>query len=277
MTSPKTDLPLVTNGMIWDGVTEYSDVRPSGLLAVYLLRMYGDGTRRFSERYVSPNPMQDLLRRQALGWDPIGVTLTNPYYYLNVGFLAYDGSLSNESVNQYFQVQNFRAHAARFAHQLDAGMGTHTLLSADERDRLIVHQSLSAMIGSAARRYAEWDAIDPEELIVGGEFDGTLLWKHHDRTVQDYIDIDAALCGQCDIDEYAREFFFSADLPAFRRVWRQGLIYSADRTMNPWTPNLFDAAAGNVSDFHEDLDAHFQKMLRHYAQVVAVQDRTDRQ
>ena len=254
----------------------YQNVKPPGVGAIYLLRMYGDGTRRFSEHRGVSKPDQRLREQAAAGWEQIGVTFRRCWYHhLNTGFLAYDGSpFRLEPVNQYFELNAFRAHAARFAHQLDTGMGTHTLLSADERDRLIVHQSLSAMIGSAARRYAEWYTIDPEELIVGGEFDGTLLWKHHDRTVQDYIDIDAALCGQCDIDEYAREFFFSADLPAFRRVWRQGLIYSADRTMTPWTPNLFDAAAGNVSDFHEDLDAHFHKMLRHYAQVVAVQDRT---
>ena len=50
MTSPKTDhLPYVYGGMIWDGVTEYLDERPPGMGSVWLLRMYGDGTRRFSE------------------------------------------------------------------------------------------------------------------------------------------------------------------------------------------------------------------------------------
>ena len=78
MTSPKTDLPLVANGMIWDGVTEHSDVRPAGVGVVYLLRMYGDGTRRFSERFGSSDPMEHLLRQQALGWDPIGVTVCEP-------------------------------------------------------------------------------------------------------------------------------------------------------------------------------------------------------
>ena len=63
----------------------------------------------------------------------------------------------------------YKAHAARAAHQLNIAMGSHTFLSADERDRLIVHQTLSAFIGSAARRsYLEWGAIDPEQLIVGG-------------------------------------------------------------------------------------------------------------
>ena len=41
--------------------------------------------------------------------------------------------------------------------------------SASEADRLTVQRSLSVMIGSAARRYAVWEAIDPQELIVGGD------------------------------------------------------------------------------------------------------------
>ena len=37
-------------------------------------------------------------------------------------------------------------------------------------------------------------------------------------------------------------FLKHADLPAFRRAWRQGIIYSADRTVTPWAPALFDVA-----------------------------------
>ena len=109
-------------------------------------------------------------------------------------------------------------------------MGHHTLQSAEESDRLTVHRTLSAMIGSAARRYDEWDLVDPEELIIGGTYDGTLLWK---RNEQDYIDVDAALCGQCDGATFARRFLKHADLPAFRRAWRQGIIYSSRPHRDP--------------------------------------------
>ena len=133
--------------------------------------------------------------------------------------------------NQHYQLQNFRAHAARFAHQLGAAMGPQEpLQEAPEADRITVHDTLAAMIGSAARRYDEWDTVDPEELILGGQHDGTLLWK---RNEQDYIDVDEALCGQCDGATFARRFLKHADLPAFRRAWRQGIIYSADRTVTP--------------------------------------------
>ena len=276
-------LPFVSPGIIWDGVTEYQDHGPPGHQGVYLLHMYGDGTRRFSDWVGHGSPMTGF-RYYSEAWETtnIGVAIERPYirvdgentYYSDgKGFLNYDGTMSFEPVNQFFYSNPFTSHAARFAHQLDITMGGHTLLGADERDRLIVHQSLSAIIGAAARRYAEWDAIDPEDLIIGGNFDGTPLWKNHERTVQDYIDTDIALCGQCDIDIFAREFYFEADLAEFRREWRQGIIYSANRTTTPWSTALFDVAPGSVSDFHDELDNYFHKMLRHYAQVVAVQDR----
>ena len=75
--------------------------------------------------------------------------------------------MSNEAVNQYFELNAFRTHAARFAHQLDASMGHHTLASADERDRLTTYNTLADLIGNAWRKFQEWYDVDPEELIVG--------------------------------------------------------------------------------------------------------------
>ena len=229
--------------------------------------------------------MSHMRHWVSTGWGTnIGITIENPrptlatLYTDGKGFLELRRHDVAWPVNQFYDLNPYKAHAARFAHELDAVMGHHTLASAEEADRLTVHQTLSAIIGSAARRYAEWEAIDPEQLIVGGTYDGTPLWQHHDRTVQDYEDIDAALCGQCDIDIFAREFYFEAGLPAFRSAWRQGIIYSADRSTTPWSPTLFDVPPAGVStsEFHDELDVYFHKMLRHYAQVVAAQDRESR-
>ena len=148
-------------------------------------------------------------------------------------------------------------------------MGHHTMQAATENDRLTVHRTLAAMIGVAARRYAEWELIDPEELILGGTYDGTLLWK---RNEQDYIDTDEALCGQCDGATFARRFLKKADLPAFRRAWRQGIIYSADRTVTPWAPELFDVATAPAEDFYDALDAAYDGMIDHYDEVSGAQD-----
>ena len=146
-------------------------------------------------------------------------------HHRNLSYLAYDGTMSEEYVDQVAYLLDYRAHASRFAHQLDDAMGHYTLASSSEEDRLTVHNALSAMIGSAWRRYDEWDLIDREELIVGGTYDGTPLWK---RNLEDYIQIDEALCGQCDASTFARRFLFHADLPAFRRLWRQGIPWTGD-------------------------------------------------
>ena len=93
--------------MIWDGVTEYQDDKPpdvvgtSGCFACtgMALAVSAKDLRQ------PPIPMQHLLRQQALGWDPIGVTFANPFDYLNIGFLAYDGSLSNEATQSVFRAE----------------------------------------------------------------------------------------------------------------------------------------------------------------------------
>ena len=210
--------------------------------------------------------MVTLNRKMDEGWQTIGITLHDMNYFRrDGGFLDYDGSLSHEAVNQHYQVKNFRAHAARFAHELDAAMGHHTLASASEDDRLTVHRTLAAMIGSAERRYKEWELVDEQELIVGGTYDGTLLWK---RYREDYEAIDTGLCGQCDIATFARRFLLHADLPAFRRSWRQGTIYMPDRSTTPWSPAIYDAAPGSVEDFYDQLDGNYSDMLFHYDNVV---------
>ena len=273
MTSPP-ELPHIQPGTIWDGVTEYNDGMPEGLGGIYLLRMLRDKTRRFSEWRGTSHPMTEMGRMIDRGWETFGITYTYPYRIINDNsyesvFLGYDGILGLEPVNQYFALNQYQAHAARFAHQLDDAMGHHSLQSATEEDRLTVYHALVFMIGVAAQKYLVWDAVDPEELIVGGVYDGTLLWK---RDADEYAEVDRILCGQCDIATFARRFLFHADLPAFRRLHRQGIVYSADRTMDPWAPTLFDVASSPAEDYYEALNEFYHLMLRHYDNVSGVQD-----
>ena len=268
MTSPNTtpELPYITSGIIWDGVTEYNRETPPGFPAGRMLRLFRDGTRQFTENWGLYTPvMFSLNSRRDAGWENIGITFQSISGFRDGGFFDYDGTLTKNPVNQHYLIKLFREHAARFAHELDAAMGHHTLYSAEESDRLIVHRTLAAMIGNAAVRYEEWEAVNPEELIVGGVYDGTLLWK---RNEEEYIGIDTALCGQCDIATFARRFLFNADLPAFRRAWRQGIIYSADRSTTPWSPLLFDVVPAPFEDFYDKLDLYYHKMLEHYDHVV---------
>ena len=266
MASPKTDhLPLIPAGLIWDGVTEYQNVKPPGVGTIFLLRMYGDKTRRFSETRGVVAPMERLREATADGWEQIGVTFTEPGLHFNFGFLAYDGSLSFDPVNQWFELNPFREHAARFAHQLDSAMGHHTLASADERDRLATYNTLADLIGNAWRRFQELVDIDPEELIVGGNFDGTLLWK---RDLDEYRSVHDYLCGECDIATFARRFILNANLDLFRRIYRQGLVYATNRDVSPWEPRFIDVATSPQSSFYEQLRVDYHLALTHYDHVI---------
>ena len=148
-------------------------------------------------------------------------------------------------------------------------MGHHTLYSAEESDRLIVLNTLADLIGNGWRRFQEWDVIDPEELIVGGEYDGTLLWK---RDRAEFESVDAYLCGECDIATFARRFLLKANLPLFRRVYRTGLVYATNRDTTRWEPRFVDVATTPHSSFYEQLRVDYHRALTHYDNVVGVQD-----
>ena len=279
MTSPNLapdGLPYVEAGMIWDGVTVYHNGRPSGVSTVRILRMYGDGTRRFTESVGTSRPMDQLGHRADDGWEPIGIAIEGLRSSWRTDFLNYDGLFSSEPVNQIFYTNTFRAHAARYAQHLNATLNFDVLKSADEWKRLTVKQTLSAMLGIAAKRYDKWDEDDPEERIAGpGAYAGTLLWK---RFEQDYIDTHEALCGHCKLDLYAQEFFFDADLAAFRDLGRQGIVYVPDHSTTPWSPTLFGSVnqtVQTVGEFYNDLDTRYLQLIRYYAQVVAKLDRVE--
>ena len=278
MTSP--NLPFVYTGLIWDGVTEYLNTIPAGIGTVYILRMIGDGSRRYTE-YQGTNRPMDILRRfstQDDVWETMGVTYENGAVSLvehGIGYMDYDGSTGPEPVNQIPYLQAFRTHAARFAHQLDAGMGVHTLLSAEERDRLIILNANTDLIGNAWHRYEAWKAVDPEERIIGGNNDGTLLWKHG---LPDMQEVDRILCGQCGQAQFAQLIYEYADLPAMRRNYRDnGLVYSLDRSTTPWSPVLFDVAPGSPPfvDYYESLDAGYKTARLHYYHTVGASDIAD--
>ena len=147
-------------------------------------------------------------------------------------------------------------------------MGHHSLTGASEENWLITYQTLSSMIGSAWGKYLEWEAINPQELIAGGTYDGTLLWK---RNLPEYIAVDLGLCGQCKIATLARQFLFKADLSAFRSVWRQGIVYGINMATTPWSPQLYDVpdqALPPYSAYYEDLDANYHLALNYYDEVV---------
>ena len=170
-----------------------------------------------------------------------------------------------EPPNQVPYLQTYQRNAAVSAHDLQVTLGTDVMQSATADDYNTVKHSFIHLIGAAWQRYVEWATVDPEELIIGGNFDGTLLWR---RYLDDHAATDEALCGTCDIANFARRFYFHANLPLFRRLHRSGIIYSVDRSANPWEAQIFDLASQPVSQYYDDLDTAYHEALRYYDENV---------
>ena len=170
-----------------------------------------------------------------------------------------------EPVNQVPILQQYQRNAAVSAHDLQVTLGTDVMQSATDDDYQTVKHSFIHLIGAAWQRYVEWATVDPEELIVGGNYDGRLLWR---RYLDDHAATDAALCGTCDIANFARRFYFHANLPLFRRLRRSGIIYSVDRTANPWEASIFAVASQPESQYYDDLDTAYHEALRYYDERI---------
>ena len=94
-----------------------------------------------------------------------------------------------EPVNQVPLLSLYQRNAAVSAHDLQVTLGTDVMQSATDDDYQTVKHSFIHLIGAAWQRYVEWATVDPEELIVGGNYDGTLLWR---RYLDDHAATDAA-------------------------------------------------------------------------------------
>ena len=205
------------------------------------------------------------------GWETIGVTFDpgqGTFLIADYGpivYLDYDGSMTTEPVNQIPYLQTYQRNAAVSAHDLQVTLGTDVMQSATDDDYQTVKHSFIHLIGAAWQRYVEWALVDPEELIIGGNFDGTLLWR---RYLDDHAATDEALCGTCDIANFARRFYFHANLPLFRRLRRSGIIYSVDRSANPWEASIFDVASQPESQYYDDLDTAYHEALRYYDERI---------
>ena len=182
-----------------------------------------------------------------------------------MAYLDYDGSLTTEPVNQIPYLQTYQRNAAVSAHDLQVTLGTDVMQSATAADYNTVKNTFIHLIGAAWQRYVEWAPVDPEELIIGGNYDGTPLWS---RYLADHAATDDALCGTCDIANFARRFYFHANLPLFRRLHRSGIIYSVDRTANPWEARLFAVASQPESQYYDDLDTAYHEALRYYDERI---------
>ena len=251
MISPKTRPRRTTvtskPGTIWDGITEYRRCSPvQGWQVSYLLRMYGDGTRRFSEFSATAVPRTRTARSDGRNRDgrQIGVILyVGPMLDITckrwISRLRWHAD-SLEPVNQTFYTNNFRAHAARYAQHLNATLGfdVHSRQRTSGND-WSSNKLLSALLGSAQRSYNTWDEDDPYGT------DRPAVQLRRDVQVEA---VRAALqghsrqrcVGSASLTYTRRNSYFEADLAAFKSLWRQGIIYSSNHDTTPWSPKIFD-------------------------------------
>ena len=253
-----------------------------------IVRLASDGSRRILDANTirtSPSlPTWEDIRDVRLGfwpdspivfWGPLNDVISLNSALIRAGrdgwYLPYppaDGIAVypvEEPVNQVPILQQYQRNAAVSAHDLQVTLGTDVMQSATDDDYQTVKHSFIHLIGAAWQRYVEWATVDSEELIVGGNYDGTLLWR---RYLDDHAATDAALCGTCDIANFARRFYFHANLPLFRRLRRSGIIYSVDRTANPWEASIFAVASQPESQYYDDLDTAYHLALRYYDERI---------
>ena len=220
MTSPANPFDVAygyqfQDGDIWPRLLNYVD-------GDYWIALAGDGSRRIVDWRIvdiSPGQLGQELYDRNPGLpihycrDILGTT------YLVGWYAGYDWRPTPERVNQIPYLQVYQRNAAVSAHDLQVTLGTDVMQSATAADYNTVKNTFIHLIGAAWQRYVEWAAVDPEELIVGGVYDGTPLWS---RNLADHAGTDEALCGTCDIANFARRFYFHANLPLFRRCTGAG-------------------------------------------------------
>ena len=78
-----------------------------------------------------------------------------------------------------------------------------------------------------------------QELIVGGNYDGTPLWS---RYLDDYATTDRSLCSQCNIATFARQVLKRGNIALLKRLVRSGIVYAIDRNLTPWGATIFAVA-----------------------------------
>ena len=60
----------------------------------------------------------------------------------------------------------------------------------------------------------------------------------------------------------------------FARLWRQGIVYRADRDTTPWSPTIFDVAQSPHGEFYAELTEFFYTMLEFYDHVIGPAEHT---
>ena len=151
------------------------------------------------------------------GFKPIDPTPT---------WLAYDWTLSDDPVNQWAYVHEWRADVSRFCHSFDALPGFESFRQLAAATKVTAYQVGQTMGGHAWERLAFWltyDASLSDDWKLGIVFDPV-------KKARD------AVCIECQSPDAALRLARSINPTTFAAKLALGRIHATDRTARVWEP-----------------------------------------
>ena len=109
-----------------------------------------------------------------------------------------------------------------------------------------------------------------KQLIIGGNFDGTPRWS---RDLDQYIAIDEALCGQCDIADIRPALLLERRPCGIRALYggrALSIVPTAQLRRGRRQSSMY--AQLPHAEFYAELTEFFYGMLEHYDHVIGVLD-----
>ena len=258
-------MPDIEYGAEITAESQFAPGTPTGILLV------NDGTRRIVRTEgVGADVLEYVLDRIATDYpDTIFVFWGNwnanrdrrgslregnylPYFLVDGRPPA--GSI--EPVNQIPYLIPWRAHVARFAHELDASLTYRSAMAATAEDReftFTYFATLAAHAWNELRQFADNDPDTPS---------GDTLWRQMKPIIETTMD---RLCHECDIATFSRRFLEHANISLFRERYQGGQLQATNRDTNPWTPGITVFQIPRVPSLTEDqLIAARQRFYGYY-------------
>lgn len=180
-------------------------------------------------------------------------------------YLGYDGMPSRDPVNQAVNLPIWRAHAARFAHDLDMAQSAYSFLDRSQTAQSVIVQWSKAVCGHAWQMLDLWALIDPRDGVT---------WKAAQALPENAV---TALCAECEIATWARQTIRRIDVSRFRTELDAGRIRPTDRSSNVWVPgdsiitqhDQTSITAASLAAFYSSLASNYEWALDWYDDHVA--------
>ena len=105
-----------------------------------------------------------------------------------------------------------------------------------------------------------------KELIIGGNNDGLTLWQHGVDGL-DYHAGPMRPCAEPATLPTSHDVLLPRQLASVPAA-APDIIYSVDRSANPWESTIFAVATQPESQYYDDLDTSYHEALRYYDERI---------